>query len=102
MTFRNQLKKGLAGLEKYLNLPSFPINTDDLLFGEIRICTDKSNPILLVLLITDTDNLCRDLPVLPNHDIHRKQILAAATAFLRNAEDLVDRKLFSFVFIVNT
>ena len=70
MAFRNQLKIGLAGLEKYLDLPSFSINADDFLFGEIRICADKGNPILLVFLVTDTDNLCRDLLIFSNHDVY--------------------------------
>jgi len=50
---------------------------------------------------TDTDNLCRNLLILSNHDIHRKQILDVATAFLRNTEDPVDEKQVRSVYVRN-
>jgi hypothetical protein len=40
--------------------------------------------------------------ILPNHDVYRKKILAATSALLTDAEDLIDREQFPFVFIVNT
>ena len=89
VAFCNQLQVGLTGLEKHLDLPAFPINPNDLFFGKIRVCTDKSNPVLLILLVADTDNLCRNLLFLSNCDVYRKQIFAAATAFLTDAENLL-------------
>ena len=72
---------------------------DDLLFRESRICADKSYP---VLLVADTYDLCRDLPVFVDHYIYRKQVLTAAAAFLADAKDLVDVEPFSHVLIVYT
>jgi hypothetical protein len=69
VAFADQLKITFAGLEKDLYLPSFSINTDNLLFRESRICADKGNPVLLVLLVSHTYNLCRDFPVFADHNI---------------------------------
>ena len=66
-----------------------------------RIGADKSNPVLLIFLIADADDLCRDLLFFPNRDIDREQIFATAAAFLTNAEYLLDGECFSFVFIVD-
>ena len=91
MALRHQLQVSLAGLEKDLDLPAFPIDPDDLFFGKIRIGADESNPILFVFLIADTDDFCRNLPAFSNPDIDREQILAATAAFFTNTEDLLDR-----------
>ena len=102
MTFADQLKIGLAGLEKDLYLPPFPIDTDNLFFRERRVCADKGNPVLLVLLVAYTYDLCRDLPVFSDHYIYREQVLAAAAALLADAKDLVDGEPFPLVLIVYT
>ena len=102
VAFADQLKITFAGLEKELYLPSFSINTDNLLFRESRICADKGNPVLLVLLVAHTYDLCRDLPVFADHYIYRKQIFAAAAALLADAKDLIDGKPFSIILIVYT
>ena len=101
MAFRNQLKKGLAGLKEDFDLPAFSINPDDLFFGKIRIGTDKGDPVLFILLVADTDDLCRNLLFFSDQDIYRKQIFAASPALLTDAEYLLDGELLSFVFIVN-
>ena len=101
MAFRQQLKIRFAGLEEDLDLPAFSINPDNLFFGKIRICTDKGNPVLFILLVTDTDDLCRNLLFFSDQDIYRKQIFAASPALLTDAEYLLDGELLSFVFIVN-
>ena len=103
VAFCNKLKIRLTGLEKHLDLPPFPINPADLLFGKIRIRTDKGDPVLFVLPVTDADNLCRDLLVLlSDHDVYGEQVFAPAATLLTDAKDLADRKLLPFVFIVNT
>ena len=86
MAFRHQLKIGFAGLEKDLDLPAFSINPDDFFFGKIRIGTDKGDPVLFILLVADTDNLCRDLLFFSDQDIYRKQIFAASPALLTDAD----------------
>lgn len=101
MVFRNQLKKGFAGLEKDLDLPAFSINPDDLFFGKTRIGIDKGDPVLFILLVADTDDLCRDILFFSDQDIYRNQIFAASPALLTDAEYLLDGELLSFVFIVN-
>lgn len=70
VAFADQLKIAFAGLEKDLYPPPFSINTDDLLFRESRICADKGDPVLLVLLVAHTYNLCRDIPVFADHYIY--------------------------------
>ena len=90
MTFRNQLKVRLAGLEEHLDLPALSVNPDDLLLGKIRVRADKSNPVFLILLVPHADDLCRDLLVLSDLNVYRKQILTAPAAFFADAEDPVD------------
>ena len=102
VAFTDQLKITFAGLEKDLYLPSFSINTDDLLCRESRICADKDNPFLLVLLFAHTYNLYRDLPVFADHYIYRKQIFAAAAALLADAKYFINGEPFSIVLIVYT
>lgn len=46
MTFINQIQHRFTGFEENFNLPAFSINADDIFFGESRICTDNSKPIL--------------------------------------------------------
>lgn len=43
-----------------------------------------------------------DLPVFVDHYIYRKQIFAAAAAFLADAKDLIEGEPFSLVLIVYT
>ena len=102
MTFCDQLKVRLTGLEEHFDLPALPVDPNDLFFRKIRSCTDERNPVFLVLFVAYTYDLCRDLMILPNHDVYRKKILAATSALLTDAEDLIDREQFPFVFIVNT
>ena len=100
MALRDQVQICLAGLEKYLYLPSFSIDPDDLIFGEIRVSTDKSDPVLPVLLVADTDDLCGDLLIFPDHDIYGEKISAAARTFFTDTEDLLDGTLLVFIFVV--
>ena len=65
------------------NLPSFSIDPDDLIFGKIRVCADESDPVLPVLLVTDTDDLCRELLIFPDHEIHGEKISVAARTFFQ-------------------
>ncbi len=71
VAFRNELKIGLAGLEKHLDLPAFPINPNALFFGKIRVCANKGNPVLFVLFVTDIDDLRWDFFFFPDYDIYR-------------------------------
>ena len=87
MAFFYQSEICFTCLEKHLDLPPLPIIANDFLFREIRICADKGDPVLLVLLITDTNNFSRYLPVFSDHDMNGEQILAAAAALLANAKD---------------
>ena len=104
MALRDQIKIYLAGLEKYLYLPSFFIDPDDLIFGQIRVCADKSDPILPVLLVADTDDLCRNLLIFPDHDIHREKISAAARKDVAELipEDIKHWNTFFYLGIVFT
>ena len=57
--------------------------------------------IVALFVVTDTDDLCRNLLCFSDHDIYRKQVFAAAPTFLADTEYLLDGELFSIVFIVN-
>ena len=83
-------------------MPPFPIDTDNLFFGERRVCADKGYPVLLVPLVAYTYDLCRDFPVFSDHYIYRKQVLAAAAALLADTKDLVEGEPFLLVLIVYT
>ncbi len=72
------------------NRPSFSVDPNDLFFREIRICADKSDPVLFILLVTDTNDLCRYLLFFSDLDFYRKQIFAASGTFFTDAEDLLD------------
>ena len=102
VAFRDKLKIRLTGLEKNFNLPSFPLDTDDLYFRDVLVCADKSDPALPVFLVAYTDDLCRHLPVFTNQNVYIKQISAAPGTLLTNAKDLFDGELFSFILVVNT
>ena len=89
VAFADQVEIRLACLEKHLDLPTFSIDPDDLFLGQFRVCTDKGDPVFPVLFVADTDDLRRKL-LLANLDIYRTQVLAAATAFLTDTEDLLN------------
>ena len=91
MAFAYQAEIGLAGLEEDFDLPALSIDPDDLFLGKIRVCTDKSHPVLFVLPVPDTDDLSRE-SILPDFDINGEKVLAAAAALLADAEDLTDIK----------
>ena len=96
MTFCDQLKVRLTGLEEHFDLPALPVDPNDLFFRKIRSCTDERNPVFLVLFVAYTYDLCRDLMILPNHDVYRKKILAATSALLTDAESDADGFLIEF------
>ena len=95
-------KSAYGRLCRYLhNSPPFSINPDDLFVRKIRISSYKGDPVLFILLVADTDDLCQDLLFFSDQDIYRKQVFAASPALLTDAEYLLDGELLSFVFIVN-
>ena len=72
------------------NLPAFTIDPYDFFFRKFRVGTDESNPVFLVVTVTDTYYLGWNLLFLSDHDIHRKKILATTSVFLANAKNLPD------------
>ena len=97
MALRDQIQIGHAGLEKGLYFLSFFICPDDFIFGKIWVFADNSDPVLPVLLVADTDNLCRDLLIFPDHDIHGEKIFTAVRTFFADTEDLLDGTLLVFI-----
>lgn len=93
-TLSNQIQVGFAGLEEYFNLPSFSIDSNDLFFGKIRVCADKGNPILLIPIVADTYDFCRNFLVLTDYDFDRKRIFAASSAFLQMPKILLIESCF--------
>ena len=51
----DKLQVGFAGFEEYLDLPSFAVYPNDLFFREYRIGANESDPIFLVLLISNAE-----------------------------------------------
>ena len=90
MALTDQVQIRLAGLEEHLDLPAFSINPNDLFFGKIRISADKCDPVLLVPIITNADDLSWYFLILTDHNIYGKQIFAATSALFADTEDLVD------------
>jgi hypothetical protein len=90
VTFADKLKVRLTGFKEYLDLPSLAVNTNDFFLCKRYVGADKGDPILFILLIPNANNPCRDLLILADHDIYRKQIFTAATALLADAKDLFD------------
>ena len=101
MAFSNQVQHGFTGLEENLDLPAFPINTDDLFFGKSSICTDKGKPILAICFVPYANNFCRNWIFFSYHNINRKQILWSSAAFFIPGIDLFDIQLFTTVQIFN-
>lgn len=65
--------------------------------GKARVLTLLYREGVRCCIVADTDDLCRDLLFFSDHDIYRKQIFAAAPAFLTDTEYLLDGELLSFV-----
>ena len=89
----DKLQVGFAGFEEYLDLPSFAVYSNDLFFREHRIGANESDPIFLVLLISNADDFGGDLLILSCHDLYGKQIFTAAAALFADTEDFIDGKL---------
>ena len=102
MAFRVQVQIRLTGFEKYLDLPTLSIDPNDFFFGEFLIRASESYPIFLLVFVTNTHNLGRDLLLFANHNINRKNIFATATTFPTDSKDLFDIHHLAFVFITNT
>ena len=90
MTLTDKLQVGFAGFEEYLDLPSFAVYPNDLFFREHRIGANESDPIFLVLLISNADDFGEDLLILSYHDLYGKQIFTATAALLADTEDFID------------
>ena len=88
MAFCVQVQIRFTGFEKHLYLPTIPIDPDDFFFGEFRFRTDESYPIFVLVFITNTHNLGRDLLFFAKHDINRKKIFATAMTFLTDPKNL--------------
>ena len=57
MAFPKQIQHRFTGFEENLDLPAFPINTDDLFLGKGRIGADKSKPVLAVRFVSYTHTI---------------------------------------------
>ncbi len=58
--FLHKLQIGFASLEKDLDVPSFPINADNLFLGYGSVRTHQYQPVLPFALIADEYQLCRE------------------------------------------
>ena len=55
MVFSAKLQETLAGLEEDLNVPSFAVNSDDLIFIDRHVRANKSDPVFAVGTISYAD-----------------------------------------------
>ena len=85
MALTDQVQIRLAGLEENLDLPAFAIDADDFFRSQAHVGADKSNPVLFVAPVADTDDPRRDLLIPAGQYIDREQIFTAAPALFANA-----------------
>ena len=55
MVFSTELQETLAGLEEDLDIPSFAVNSDDLIFIDRHVRANKSDPVFAVGAISYAD-----------------------------------------------
>ena len=55
MVFSTELQETLAGLEEDLDVPSFAVNSDDLIFIDRHVRANKSDPVFAVGTISYAD-----------------------------------------------
>ena len=55
MVFSAKLQETLAGLEEDLDVPSFAVNSDDLIFIDRHVRANKSDPVFAVGVISYAD-----------------------------------------------
>ena len=55
MAFSAKLQETLAGLEEDLDVPSFAVNSDDLIFIDRHVRANKSDPVFAVGAISYAD-----------------------------------------------
>ncbi|GHN57663.1 hypothetical protein ME804_17030 [Lactobacillus delbrueckii] len=55
MVFSTELQETLAGLEEDLDVPSFAVNSDDLIFIDRHVLANKSDPVFAVGTISYAD-----------------------------------------------
>ena len=55
MVFSAKLQETLAGLEEDLDVPSFAVNSDDLIFIDCHVRANKSDPVFAVGTISYAD-----------------------------------------------
>ena len=86
MVFFAEQQAALAGLEKHLNIPTVPIDTDNVVFAQRYICANYGNPVLAVVPVANTDNFSIQsiftIFVLSYLYVYRQEIPGTAAPFL--------------------